>query len=190
MQASATTPFARPDSAGIAAGAPRRSHAGVGGPKTGRPSSWFPGSCGAGSTGWGRPWGGGSSSSSDCWPLYCCCSWGSCGSWRWSCSSSSSSWGPTGGCPTSPPVGVLLFLLRLMPRLLLALLLLFLPLLLDAVKPGGPGRPPRDERSLGLLVHRTGIPRSPIAARPITYGDRVPLDPGSGGSGAPSCPWE
>jgi len=83
-----------------------------------------------------------------------------------------------------------LLLLQLLSRLLLALLLLFLPLLLDGAKPGGLGRPPRDERSLGLLVHRTGIPQSPVAARPITYGDRVPLDPSLGGSGAPSCPWE
>ena len=51
MQASATTPSARPDSAEIAAGTPGRSHARVGGPKTGRPSSWSPGSCSARGTG-------------------------------------------------------------------------------------------------------------------------------------------
>jgi len=76
-----------------------------------------------------------------------------------------------------------LFLLRLLPCLLLTLLLLFLPLLLDGAKPGVPRHPSRDVRSLGLLVHRTGIPRSPVAARPITYGDRVPLDPRTGGLG-------
>jgi hypothetical protein len=66
------------------------------------------------------------------------------------------------------------------PRLLLALLLFFLLLLLDGAKPGRPGRPPRDERSLGLLVHRVGIPRGPVAARPITNGNGIPLDPRSG----------
>jgi len=53
IQASATTPSARPGSTGIAAGAPGRSHAGVGGPRTGRPSPWSPSSCGASSIGWG-----------------------------------------------------------------------------------------------------------------------------------------
>ena len=71
-------------------------------------------------------------------------------------------------------------LLQLPPRLLSVLLLLFLLLLLDGAKPRRPGRPPRNERSLGLLVRRPGIRRSPVAARPVTYGDRIPLDPRSG----------
>ena len=78
--------------------------------------------------------------------------------------------------------------LQLLPRLLLTLLFLFLPLPLDGAKPGRPGRPPRDERSLGLFVRRTGIPRSPDAARPITYSDRIPLDPISGRLGGSLLP--
>jgi len=72
-----------------------------------------------------------------------------------------------------------LLLLRLLPRLLLALLSL-LPLLLDGAKTGRPGRPLHDGRGLGLLVHRTGVLRRPVAAGPITYSDRIPLDPRSG----------
>ena len=81
-----------------------------------------------------------------------------------------------------------LLLLQLLPHLLLMLLFLFLPLLLDGAKPGRPGHLPRDKRSLGLLVHRTGIPRSPVAARPITYSDRIPLDPRSGRLGGSLLP--
>jgi len=73
-----------------------------------------------------------------------------------------------------------LFFPRLLPHLLLALLFLFLPLLLDGAKLGRPGHPLRDERGLGLLIHRTSILRRPVAARPITYSDRIPLDPRSG----------
>jgi len=74
----------------------------------------------------------------------------------------------------------LLLLLRLLPRLLLVPLFLLLPMLLDGVKPGRLGRPLRDVRGLGFLVHRTGVLRRPVAARPITYSDRIPLDPRSG----------
>jgi len=81
-----------------------------------------------------------------------------------------------------------LFLLKLLPRLLLALLFLLLPLLLDGAKPGRPGRPLHDERSLGLLVHRTGILRRPVTVRPITYSDRIPLDPRSGRLGGSLLP--
>jgi len=77
------------------------------------------------------------------------------------------------------------FPLQLLPRLLLTPFLLFLPLLLDGAKPGGLGHPPRNERSPGLLVHRTGIPRSPVTTRPITYGDRVPSTPDRGARGLP-----
>jgi len=68
---------------------------------------------------------------------------------------------------------------QLLPRLLLALLFLLLPLLLDKAKPGRPGCPLRDGRSLGLLVHRTGVLQRPVTAGPITYSDRIPLDPRS-----------
>ena len=74
----------------------------------------------------------------------------------------------------------LLPLLRLLSRLLLALLFLLLSLLLDGAKPDGPWRPLRDQRSLGPLVHRAGVLRRPVAARPVAYCDRVPLDPRSG----------
>jgi len=85
-------------------------------------------------------------------------------------------------------LSTVLLLLRLLPRLLLTLLILFLPLLLDGANPGRLGRPSCNERSLGLLVHRTGIPRSPVAARPITYGNRIPIDPRSGGLGGSLLP--
>jgi len=75
---------------------------------------------------------------------------------------------------------LLLPLLQLLPRLLLALLLLSLPLLLDRAKPDGLGCPLRDGRGLDLLVHRAGVLRRPVATGPITYGDRIPLDPRSG----------
>ena len=68
-------------------------------------------------------------------------------------------------------------LLQLPPHLLLALLLLSLLLLLDGAKPGRPGRPSHNERSLRLLVHRMGIPRGPVAARTVTDGNGIPLDP-------------
>ena len=68
-------------------------------------------------------------------------------------------------------------LLQLPPHLLLALLLFFILLLLDGVKAGRPGRPSHDERSLGLLVHRMGVLRGPVAARTITNGNGIPLDP-------------
>ena len=80
------------------------------------------------------------------------------------------------------------FLLQLLPRLLLTLLFILLPLLLDGAKPDRPGRPLRDERGLGLLVHWTGILRSAVAARPITYSDRIPLDPRSGRVGGSLLP--
>jgi len=48
-------------------------------------------------------------------------------------------------------------LLQLLLCLLLPLLLLLLPLLLDGAKTGRLGRPSRDKRGRGLLVHRTGI---------------------------------
>ena len=79
-------------------------------------------------------------------------------------------------------------LLQLPMRLLLPLLLLFLLLLLDGAKPGRPGRPSRNKRSLGLLVRRPGIPRSPATVGPVTYGDRIPLDPRSGGLGGSLLP--
>jgi len=79
-------------------------------------------------------------------------------------------------------------LLQMPPRLLLALLLFFLLLLLDGAKPGRPGRPPRDERSLGLLVRRMGITRGPVAARPITNGNGFPLNPRSGRLGGSLLP--
>ena len=81
-----------------------------------------------------------------------------------------------------------LLLLRLLPRLLLAPLFLFLPPLLDGAKPSRPGRPLRDVRGLGFLVHRTGVLRRPVAARPITYSDRIPLDPRSGRLGGSLLP--
>jgi len=73
-----------------------------------------------------------------------------------------------------------LLLQRLLPRLLLVLLFLFLPLLLDGAKPGRPGRPLRDGGGFDLFVHRTGVLRRPIAVGPVTYSDRIPLDPRSG----------
>jgi len=73
-----------------------------------------------------------------------------------------------------------LLLLQLLPRLLLALLFLLLPLLLDGAKPGRPGCPLRDGGGLDLFVHRSGILRSLVATGPITYSDRIPLDPRSG----------
>ena len=79
-----------------------------------------------------------------------------------------------------------LLLLQLSPRLLLALLFLLFPLFLDGAKPGRPGRPLRDGGGLDLFVHRSGVLRSPVAARPITYSDRIPFDPGSGRLGGPS----
>ena len=80
-----------------------------------------------------------------------------------------------------PCLLLMALLLQLPSRLLLTLLLLFLLLLLDRAKPGRPGHPSRNKRSLGLLVRGPGIPRSPDAAGPVTYGDRIPLDPRSGG---------
>jgi len=75
-------------------------------------------------------------------------------------------------------------LLQLPTCLLLPLLfLLFLLLLLDGAKLGRPGRLFHNKRILGLLVRRPGIPRSPAAAGPVTYGDGIPLDPRSGGLG-------
>ena len=82
----------------------------------------------------------------------------------------------------------LLFLLQLLPRLLLMLLLLFLPLLLDGAKPSGPRRLSHDVRSLGLLVRWADVPRRPTAARPITYGDRIHLDPRTRGLGGSLLP--
>jgi len=79
-------------------------------------------------------------------------------------------------------------LLQLPPRLLLALLLFFLLLLLKGAKPGRPGRPSRDERTLGLIVHGMGVHRSPVAARTITNGNGIPLDPRSGRLGGSFLP--
>ena len=81
-----------------------------------------------------------------------------------------------------------LLLLQLLPRLLPTLLLFFLLLLLDGAKPGRPGRPSRDKRSLGLLVHRMGVLRGPVAARTITNGNGIPLDPRSGRLGGSFLP--
>jgi len=79
------------------------------------------------------------------------------------------------------------FLLRLLlplPQLLLLLpLALFhflLPLLLDGVEPDGPRRPLRDRGSLDLLIHGPGVLRKTVTAGPVTYSDRIPLDPGLG----------
>jgi hypothetical protein len=82
----------------------------------------------------------------------------------------------------------LLFLLRLLPRLLLTLFFLFLPLLFNRVEPDGPRCPPRGGRGLNPVVHRAGVPRSPVAARPITYNDRIPLGPRSGRLGGSLLP--
>ena len=68
-----------------------------------------------------------------------------------------------------------------------ALFLFLLPLLLDRVEPDGPRRPLCDRGSLDFLDHRTGVLRKPVTAGPVTYSDRIPLDPDRGGSGAPSC---
>jgi hypothetical protein len=73
-----------------------------------------------------------------------------------------------------------LLLLRLLPRILLALLFLLIPLLLDGAKPGRPGRLLCNKGGFDLLVYRTGVLRRPVAAGPITYSDRIPLDPRSG----------
>ena len=81
-----------------------------------------------------------------------------------------------------------LLLLQLPSRLLLSILLLLLPLLLDGAKTGGPRRPSRDKRGRGSLIHRTDIPRSPVAARPVAYGDGIPLDPRSGRLGGSLLP--
>jgi len=81
-------------------------------------------------------------------------------------------------------------LLQLLPRLLLALQLFFLLLLLEGAKPGRPRRPSRDERSMGLLVHGMGVPRSPVATRTITSGNGIPLDPRSGRLGGSFLPLE
>ena len=75
---------------------------------------------------------------------------------------------------------LLLPLLQLLLRLPLAFFLSSLPLLLDGVEPDGPRRPLRDGRSLDLLVHGAGVLRKPVATRPVTYSDRIPLDPRSG----------
>jgi len=75
---------------------------------------------------------------------------------------------------------LLLPLLQLLPRLLLVLLLLPLPLLLDGVETNGLRRPLRNGISLDLLVHRAGVLRRPVAAGPVTYCHRIPLDPRSG----------
>ena len=82
----------------------------------------------------------------------------------------------------------LLFLLWLLPRLLLTLFFLFLPLLFDRVEPNGPRCPPRCGRGLDLLVHRAGVPRRPITARPITYSDRICLNPRLGRLGGSLLP--
>ena len=81
-------------------------------------------------------------------------------------------------------------LLQLPPRLLLGLLLFFLLLLLEGAKPGRLGRLSRDERSMGLLVHGMGVPRSPVTARTITDGNGIPLDPRSGRLGGSFLPLE
>jgi len=78
-----------------------------------------------------------------------------------------------------PRLLLTVMLLQLPTCLLLPLLLFFLLLLVDGGKPGRPGRSPRNKRGLGLFVHRTGIPRSPVAARPVTYSNGIPLDPRS-----------
>jgi len=88
-----------------------------------------------------------------------------------------------------PPSLLLFFsfslqLLLPLRQLLLCLTLTFflssLPLLLDRMEPDRPRCPLRDGRSLDLLVHGAGVLRRPVAAGPVTYCDRIPLDPRSG----------
>jgi len=75
---------------------------------------------------------------------------------------------------------LLLPLLQSLLRLPLALFLFLLPPLLDGVEPDGPRRLLRDRRSLDLLVRGAGVLRKPVAAGPVTYSDRIPLDPRTG----------
>jgi len=82
---------------------------------------------------------------------------------------------------------LMLPLLQLLPHLPLALLLLFLPLLLDRMDTDGPRRPLCGGRGLDLLVHGVVVLRRPVDARPATYCDRILLDPRTGRLGAPSC---
>jgi len=75
---------------------------------------------------------------------------------------------------------LLLPLLQLLPHLPLALLLLLLPLLLDRMEPDGPRRPLCGGRGLDLLVHGVDVLGRPIAVGPVTYCDRILLDPRAG----------
>ena len=160
MQTSATMPSARPDSAGIAAGAPGGSHAGVGGPKAGRPSSWFPGSCGTSSSGWG-----GSSGFASCWPPCCCCSWSSYGSGRRSCSCSCR----RTSCSRSSSS---FFLCSTMERRL----------------EGQGVRPATREVGASLSIGWASL-EVPSPPDPSLMVKGSPSTPDRGGSGAPSCPW-
>jgi len=75
---------------------------------------------------------------------------------------------------------LLLPLRQLLLCLPLALFLFLLLLLLDGVEPNGLRRPLRHRGSLDLLVHGVGLLQKPITAGPVTYSDRIPLDPRSG----------
>jgi hypothetical protein len=75
---------------------------------------------------------------------------------------------------------LLLPLLQLLLHLPLALFLFLLPPLLNGVEPDGPRHPLRDKGSLDLLVRGPGVLRKPVTAGPVTYSDRIPLDPRMG----------
>ena len=81
-------------------------------------------------------------------------------------------------------------LLRLPPclALLLLLLLLLFILLLEGAKTSRPGSPSRDEAGRRLLLHRVDIPRRLVAARRVTDGNGIPLDPRSGRLGGSLLP--
>ena len=48
------------------------------------------------------------------------------------------------------------------------------------LQPDGPRHPLRDKGSLDLLVRGPGVLRKPVTAGPVTYSDRIPLDPRMG----------